>query len=313
MKRPLYATEFGEAYVGDSLQHMRGLTAGTVNLAMTSPPYALHFKKAYGNETQDKYVEWFLDFGREVHRLLTDDGSFVIDIGGAWTPGKPTRSLYHFELLIALCKEVGFHLAQEFFWYNPAKLPSPAEWVTVQKIRVKDSVNCLWWLSKTPRPKANNQKVLNEYSPDMKRLLVRGYKAKERPSGHIITKKFQDRGGSIPSNLFTAGNNDSNGHYLEQCKIHGIKPHPARFPIQLPSFFIKFLTDEGDTVLDPFAGSNTTGAAAEELRRKWVALELSKEYLGAGKFRFEKPVLNGKPKKAKRKAAATSSNGLRLF
>ena len=174
-------------------------------------------------------------------------------------PGQPTRSLYHFELLIALCKEVGFHLAQEFFWYNPGKLPSPAEWVNVRKIRVKDAVNCVWWLLKSPFPKANNQRVLQEYSPDMKRLLVKGYKPKVRPSGHIITRKFKDNGGSIPSNIFICGNNDANGHYMERCKEEGIKPHPARFPVRLPLFFLRFLTDEGDQVLDPFAGSNTTG------------------------------------------------------
>ena len=266
---------------------MKGLAAGGVNLVMTSPPYALHFKKEYGNADQADYVEWFLPFAAEIHRILADDGSLVLDIGGAWTPGQPTRSLYHFELLIALCRRAGFHLAQEFFWYNPAKLPSPAEWVNVRKIRVKDSVECVWWLSKTPWPKADNRKVLREYSTDMKRLLVRGYTPKVRPSGHIITKKFKDNGGSIPGNIIICGNNDANGHYLERCKETGHKPHPARFPIQLPLFFIRFLTDAGDLVLDPFAGSNTTGEACEELARNWIALEHNPEYLEASRFRFE--------------------------
>ena len=202
-------------------------------------------------------------------------------------PGQPTRSLYHFELLIALCRKVGFHLAQEFFWYNPAKLPSPAEWVNVRKIRVKDAVECVWWLSKTPNPKASNQKVLQDYSPDMRRLLERGYRAKVRPSGHIITKKFKDNGGSIPANIIICGNNDANGHYLERCKETGHKPHPARFPVQLPLFFIRFLTDTGDLVIDPFAGSNTTGEACEVESRRWIAVERNSEYLETSRFRFE--------------------------
>jgi site-specific DNA-methyltransferase (cytosine-N4-specific) len=284
---PLYQTEFGRAYLADSLPFMRAMPTGSVNLIMTSPPYALHFKKEYGNADQGDYIQWFLPFAKEMHRILADDGSFVLDIGGAWTPGQPTRSLYHFELLIAICRQSGFHLAQEFFWYNPAKLPSPAEWVNVRKIRVKDSVECVWWLSKTPWPKADNQKVLQGYSPDMKRLLVRGYKPKARPSGHIITKKFKDNGGSIPGNIIICGNNDANGHYLERCKEVGLKPHPARFPIQLPLFFIRFLTDTGDTVLDPFAGSNTTGEACEEMSRNWLAVEHNAEYLEASRFRFE--------------------------
>jgi site-specific DNA-methyltransferase (cytosine-N4-specific) len=153
---------------------------------------------------------------------------------------------------------------------------------------VKDAVNCIWWLSKTPHPKANNQKVLTEYSPDMKRLLVRGYRPKQRPSGHNITAKFRDNGGAIPPNLLTFGNNDSNGYYMEACKKAGIKPHPARFPIQVPSFFIRFLTDPSDLVLDPFAGSNTTGEACEREHRKWIAMESNEGYLEGSRFRFDK-------------------------
>jgi site-specific DNA-methyltransferase (cytosine-N4-specific) len=284
---PFYSTPHGKAYLGDGLTLLPRFDEATFNLILTSPPYALHFKKAYGNEDQHRYVDWFLQFAREFHRLLKDDGSLVIEIGGAWKAGTPTRSLYHYELLIALCKDVGFHLAQEFYWYNPAKLPSPAEWVNVRKIRVKDAVNCLWWLSKTPWPKANNQKVLQEYSPDMHRLLKRGYKVKQRPSGHNITRKFKDNGGSIPSNLITCGNNDANGHYLSRCNAEGIKPHPARFPPPVPQFFIDFLTDPGDLVLDPFAGSNTTGEICEANGRRWIAMEMNEEYLAASRFRFE--------------------------
>ncbi len=287
--KPLYSTRFGSAYVGDSLELVRELPDSSVNLILTSPPYALHFKKEYGNKNQSEYVDWFMPFAREFFRILRDDGSFVLDIGGSWQPGRPTRSLYHFELLVALCKDIGFCLAQECFWYNPAKLPAPAEWVTVRKIRIKDAVECLWWLSKTAHPKANNQNVLNPYSEDMKRLIKRGYKPKVRPSGHHITHKFGNgnRGGSIPPNLLIFGNNDSNGRYLEACKRAGLKPHPARFPIQLPTFFLRFLTEPGDIVFDPFGGSNTTGEACERERRRWLTFEVEKSYLEASRFRFD--------------------------
>jgi hypothetical protein len=98
---------------------------------------------------------------------------------GSYNAGAPTRSLYEFRVLLMLCDELGFHLAQECFWYNPAKLPSPAEWVNVRRMRIKDSVEYVFWLSKEPIPKADNRKVLVEYSPDMRRLLVKGYRAKE--------------------------------------------------------------------------------------------------------------------------------------
>jgi len=287
-KRPLYETDFGAAYVGDARKLLDGMPNESVNLIVTSPPYALHFKKEYGNVEKHEYVPWFLEFARHFHRVLTQDGSLVIDIGGSYEKGRPTRSLYHFRLLISLCDELGFHLAQELYWYNPAKLPAPAEWVTVRKIRIKDSVECVWWLSKTPFPKADNRNVLRPYSKDMLRLIERGYKSKRRPSGHNITQNFgKDLGGSIPPNVLEFGNNDSNGYYLKACKRAGIKPHPARFPAQLPKFFIDFLTDKGDLVLDPFAGSNTTGAVAEQSRRRWLAFETHRRYLEGSKFRFD--------------------------
>jgi site-specific DNA-methyltransferase (cytosine-N4-specific) len=233
-------------------------------------------------------VDWFLEFAREFKRVLRKDGSFVVDLGGAYLPGHPVRSIYQFELLVKLCKELGFFLAQEFFHYNPARLPGPAEWTNVRRIRVKDSVNVVWWLSKTEYPKANNRNVLRPYTEAMKQLLQNGYRAKKRPSGHNITNKFsRENEGAIPPNLLELGNNDSNSAYMRKCNEAGIKPHPAKFPKQFAEFFIKFLTDENDLVLDPFAGSNTTGYVAELLERRWLAFELSELYLEGSRFRFD--------------------------
>lgn len=294
---PFYETTAGAAYLGDSQDLLKALPDGSVNLAFTSPPYALHFKKEYGNVSKADYVDWFLPFARQVFRVLTDDGSFVLNIGGSWNPGTPTRSLYHYKLMIALVEELGFHVAQECYWYNPAKMPVPAEWVTVRRIRIKDSVEHVWWLSKTPFPKADNRRVLKPYSADMIRLAKRGVRATVRPSGHNITSSFDkiESGGSIPSNvledqmandMLIAGNNAANDPYTMRCKESGIKIHPARFPAALPEFFVKLLTDEGDLIVDPFAGSNTAGAVAERLGRRWIAMELLEEYLEASKFRF---------------------------
>lgn len=300
---PLYTTKYGKAYLADSLEALTRLEAGSVNLAFTSPPYALHFKKEYGNANKNEYVAWFLPFAKEIFRVLADDGSFVLNIGGSYNEGTPTRSLYHFHLLIALVEQVGFYLAQECFWYNPAKMPVPAEWVTVRRIRVRDSVEYVWWLSKTPWPKASNLTVLKEYSPDMLRLNRNGVKATTRPSGHVIRPTFDTiaAGGSIPPNVTESpffeeqlaesmlkfGNNASNDAYTKRCKELGMKVHPARFPSALPEFFIKLLTEEKDLVIDPFAGSNTTGLVSESLKRRWIAIERVPEYLAASKIRFE--------------------------
>ena len=290
IRQPFYKTDLGRAYLGDALDVMQEVPAESVNLIVTSPPFPLTFqkKKPYGSIALGKYVDWFLHFAEHFKRLLVDDGSLVIDIGGVWNKGTPTRSLYQYHLLIRLCEDLGFHLAQDFYWYNSAALPAPAEWVNVRRIRVKCAVNQVWWLSKTEWPRANNRKVLKEYSDDMLRLLQRGYRAKERPSGHNITKKFsKNHGGAIPPNLIELGNNDSNGGYLKKCLEAGLPVHPARFPRGLPEFFIKLCTESDDLVLDPFAGSNITGEAAERLERRWIAIELAKEYLEGSRFRFE--------------------------
>lgn len=296
-QEPLYSTSLGCAYCADSLEIMRGIPDESVNLVFTSPPYALHFKKEYGNADKADYVEWFLPFAREIKRIIRNDGSFVLNIGGSWNSGHPTRSIYQYKLLIALVEELGFQLAQDCYWYNPAKMPAPAEWVTVRRIRVKDAVEHVWWFSRTEWPKADNRKVLRPYSKDMIRLAKRGVKNTVRPSGYNIKDSFTAiaSGGSIPPNviddetpseLLKFGNNSSNDSYTKRCKEVGVKIHPARFPAMLPEFFINFLTDEGDLVLDPFAGSNTTGKVSEDLGRRWIAVERIESYLEASKFRF---------------------------
>ena len=301
-RAPFYSTPWGDAYLGDSAELLRALPRGCLNAVVTSPPYALHFQKEYGNASKADYVDWFLPFARAIFDALADDGSFVLNIGGSYEKGRPTRSLYQFKLLIALVEEVGFHLAQECFWYNPAKMPVPAEWVTVRRIRVKDSVEYVWWLSKTPWPKASNRNVLRPYSDDMKRLQKRGLKKTTRPSGHAIRSSFArgGAGGSIPPNMIDGetptglpedllrfGNNAANDGFTRLCKERGRKIHPARFPPPLPEFFVKLLTDEGDVVCDPFAGSNMTGAVCERLGRRWLAGERDEEYLETSRLRFE--------------------------
>lgn len=184
-------------------------------------------------------------------------------------------------------KGYGLRQCQEHYWWNPAKLPTPAEWVNIRRIRVKDAINCIWWLSRTPWPKASNKRVLAPYSESMRSLLKNGYTAKLRPSGHDISTKFgRDNGGSVPPNLLALANTESNGAYQGYCKANGLPVHPARFPTGIPEYFIRMLTDEGDLVVDPFAGSCVTGEVAESLERKWICCELVEEYLKGARARF---------------------------
>lgn len=283
-----FRTKRGRIYHGDS----RGLLTstikqGSVDLIVTSPPFGLVRKKAYGNAPADRYLEWFRPFASAMRKALRENGSLVIDIGPAWKRGLPTKSIYQFELLTMLCREFDFHLAQDFYWWNPCRMPAPAEWVNVRRLRVKDAVNPVWWLSPTPWPKASNRRVLTAYGKDQQRLFNKGYNPGRRPSGHVVSENWgKDNGGAIPPNLIAAPNTISGDPYQVYCREMGIVPHPARFPWALPEFFIRMLTNRGDMVVDPFGGSCLTGAVAEALERRWICGEIEEEYLQGALGRF---------------------------
>lgn len=285
-----YTTPHGVQMQGDSLKLLGRLPAESIDLFVTSPPFPLQRQKAYKNEDQDQYVAWLTEFAKLAFQALKPSGSLVIDIGGAYQKGVAVRSLHQYRALLSFVDDVGFKLAEEFYWYNPSKLPSPIEWVNKRKIRAKDAVNTVWWLSKTDDPKSHVDRVRVPYSESMRQLLKdpeRYYKPATRPSEHKIGAAFgQDNGGALPSNLLVIPNSASNDAFQRISKELALGRHPARFPIKLPSFFIEMLTDPGDVVVDFFSGSNTTGRAAEDLGRSWLAFELDLEYAAESSIRF---------------------------
>lgn len=302
-----YRTERGVAVVGKSEEFLAGRAGqalkGRVQLVFTSPPFPLNRKKQYGNLDGPEFKKWLKSFAKTLRGLLTPDGSIVIEMGNAWEPGLPVMSTLAIETLLAFKEAAKLHLIQEFIWFNPARLPTPAQWVTIERIRVKDAFTRLWWLSPEPFPKADNRRVLAPYSDSMKSLLKRQkYNAGPRPSEHVInpTSFLKNNEGAIPPNVLTVGEDDdtdinnllvganttANDAYQKFCKTRGFETHPARMPIGLAKFFINLCTEPGDLVFDPFGGSNTTGAAAEELDRKWVSVEANQSYAQGGRGRF---------------------------
>jgi len=304
---PYYRTMLGAAYLGDALHLLSKVRRSSVQLILTSPPFALTRPKRYGSYFDridpDSYIDWFMRFSSQMYEVLGPDGSLVIHLGGTWVRGRPLKSLYHYKLAVELCEKTRFRLAQDFYWANRAKLPTPAEWVTVRRIRVKDAVDPVWWFCKDQEGKtrASNRRVLQPYSKKMKELLRRGYyNSGRRPSGHDISKSaFLKRNrGSIPPNLLTFPATESNSPYLRYCRQYRIEVNPARYPVALADFFVRFLTRKGDLILDPFAGSNATGEAAERLGRRWLAFEIHEPYLNGSRFRFFSPEQLGfKPSK----------------
>jgi len=293
--RIAYKTKFGVFYQGEAEKVLADKTfakyRNKVNLIFTSPPFPLNRKKKYGNLQGQEYISWLSELAILFKEYLTEDGSVVLELGNSWEPQKPLMSTFSLRALLAFLEEGGYNLCQQFIWYNSAKLPSPAQWVNVERIRVKDSFTYIWWMSKTAFPKADNRRVLIEYSDSMKKLLKNGkYNSGKRPSEHHIGDKsfLKNNSGAIPSNVITVANTHSSTNYQKYCKLHGLELHPARMPSEIPRFFIKFLTDPGDLIMDPFGGSNTTGAVAEELKRRWIAFEPKEEYISGSHGRFSK-------------------------
>jgi DNA modification methylase len=288
-----YETELGAMFRGkvEDFLDTRGLHyQRKVQLVFFSPPFPLKRKKKYGNKDGDEYREWLAELAPRLADLLTEDGSLVVEIGNAWDPGKPTMSLLPLQSLMAIAEGGDLNICQQFVCNNPARLPTPAQWVNIERIRVKDSYTHLWWMSKSERPKASNRNVLQDYSPSMQALLKRGhYNHGTRDSGYDIgeTSFLTNNGGAIPSNVFNFSNTVANDAYRRYCREHGLKPHPAPMQAKLADWFIRFLTDKKDLVFDPFGGSNTTGAMAEQLGRRWIAVEPLADYIAGSKGRFE--------------------------
>jgi site-specific DNA-methyltransferase (cytosine-N4-specific) len=263
---------------------------GKIQLVFTSPPFPLNCKKKYGNLEGEDYVNWFADFAPTLSRYLKRNGSIVVEIGNAWEPGKPIMSTLALKTLLRFLEMGQLNLCEQFVVYNKAKLPTPAQWVNVERIRVKDAYTNVWWMSKSERPSADNRRILKEYSSAMKYLLrSKKYSSGKRPSQHHIGKTsfLRNNNGAIPSNVLIVSNTVASDSYITHCKSRRLLPHPARMPKEIAEFFVKFLTKPGDLVLDPFAGSNVTGSVAEMLGRKWISIEKNRGYAKASAGRFK--------------------------
>lgn len=316
MDNLLYQTDYGKFYLGKCESEIDKLNLeGKVQLLITSPPYPLNKKKKYGNMVGNEYLEWFTGLSPLFSKLLKPNGSLVMEIGNSWESGRPVQSLLHIKSLMQFVEnpKANLRLCQEFVCYNPAKLPSPAQWVTIKRIRAIDSFTHVWWMANSDYPKADNRRILRPYSKSMKNLLKRGsYNSGKRPSEHKISEKsfLNNNNGSIshnvleleqidqnkelrlPYSMMSMSNTKSNDYFMKTCRKRGIIPHPARMPLELASFFIEFLTDEGDLVFDPFAGSNTTGFCAEKLKRNWISIEADDRYGIQSSIRFEENNIN---------------------
>lgn len=272
----------GEFICGECLETMQKMQAESIDLVFTSPPYADQIKD-YGKTDKkikpDQFVDWFIPRAKEIYRILKPTGSFVLNINDK-LDGK-YQSIFVFKLVIALCEEAGFHLVRDYIWYNPATPPNVFSRGTMG--RTKKSHEYVFWFSKCEEWTFNMDPIRKPYSGRMKELFAAepmGDRSQNsRPSRHSfnLSHKWADKGGADPGSVLSISNTSSNDLFHKLCKENGVK-HPARFPEKLVEFFVLAGTNEGDVILDPFAGSGTTAVVAQRLNREWKCIEINQQF-----------------------------------
>ena len=290
MKKQSIDTIINKFIVGDCGEAMKQIPSQSIDLVLTSPPYA--DKRDYGSKdasiAPDDYVDWFIPKAREIYRILKPTGSFVLNISDKVVDGY--QHLYVFELLLKLCKNVGFHLVRDYIWYNPATPPNV--YSRGGYGRTKKSHEYCFWFSKGEEWTFELDPIRKPYGKDMQKYLDGNGKGDRsenvRPSTHNFNceKTWTNNGGSDPGTVIEIANTSSNDVFMKLCKEKGIA-HPARFPEKLAEFFILSGSKEGDIVLDPFSGSGTTATVAAKNNRKWIGIDSNSDYCELAKARIE--------------------------
>lgn len=262
--------ELNKTHLGDCMELAKKLADNSVDLVVTSPPYA--DTVSYGHSVKtlspEKYVDWFLPLFKEASRFLKDTGSFILNINDRATNGE--RNIYVYELVTKIVKETGLRLFDRYIWFKKSALP-----MTGNK-RLNDRIEYIFHFVKDSKKfKAHTDRVREPY----KEVSLKRFKSKVHGNDLVLpdgTTILSQRGSSKPHPLgkkpITVFRFDTGS------ALRGLK-HPAPFHPQLPEWFINWLTDEGDVVLDPFMGGGTVGEVALKMNRSYIGFEVNPTYI----------------------------------
>lgn len=286
VKLVAFSTDLGVAIWGRCQEVYSGI-GEPIALCVTSPPYPLRQARAYGNPDEAKYVDFICESLGPIVSNLIPGGSVVLNISNdIFEPKSPARSLYIERLILALHDRLGLSLMDRMPWVNFSKPPGPTHWACVNRVQLTTAYEPVFWFTNDPmRVRSNNRRVLEPHTDRHTRLMQGGgarrtavygdgaYKIRPDSYGRITE-------GKIPRNVIQRGHacNDTRA-YREHAASLGLPTHGAMQPTSIPDFFIRFLTEPGDLVVDNFGGTIRTGLAAERLGRRWFVTEWILEYL----------------------------------
>ena len=283
-----FSTDLGVAILGNSTMVLPGNTE-PVHLCLTSPPYPLRKQRDYAAafKNDSEYIDFIVEAIRPIARQLVNGGSVVLNIGqDIFNPGQPSRSLYPERLLLALCEKLDLYLMDRVPWVNMSKPPSPTYWACRKKVQLLAGHEMIFWLTNNPDAvRSCNQRVLQPHTESHSALVARGGENRTTIYGdgaHVVKPGAfsQSTDGAIPKNVIIRGHACADTRrFHQEAKRLGLPAHGAIFPTAIPDFFIRFLTEENELVVDPFAGSLKTGLAAERLNRRWMCFDSILEWL----------------------------------
>lgn len=271
-------TKIIHGYCEDKLQDLSFFHDESINLIVTSPPYSNQREKSYGGKPAKQYVEWFLPISKQLLRILKADGSLVINIKEHVENGQ--RSTYVIEMILEMIKQ-GWIWVEEYCWYK--KTAFPGKWPN----RFRDSFERCLHFTKNKKffmdQDAVRVPIGNWSEKRFKSMTDKDYVKHVSQNNKHLTRQVSnwlERTTVFPHNVLVF----ENEHYCYPTNVLEISPvtrntnHSACFPLELPHWFIRLFSKEGDTVLDPFSGIGTTGMASLLLKRNFIGIEKELEY-----------------------------------
>lgn len=293
VKLVAFSTALGVAVWGDCREVFDTLDAPLM-LCVTSPPYPVAKGRAYSAPDEAAYIDFIVRSLEPIVRHMAPEGSICLNISNdIFRRGTPARSMYCEELLLALRDRLGLSLMDRLIWSNPSKAPGPVQWASVHRVQLNVAYEPIYWLAIDPlRVKADNRRVLEPHSERHLRLIAQGGERRDAAytdgAYRVHPGRFGKRThGRIPRNILTHGHRCADADaYRRDARRLGLPVHGAMQPLSIPDFLIRFLSEAGDVVVDPFGGRATTAMAAERLGRRWIVAERAIDYLRAGAERF---------------------------